>query len=256
MQKLLTTFCLLFFTFNLSLAQTNHNDLKDVNLKGNVKSFGQCFLEGVSISLKDHNKICRLGIGNTYSEKGFLVSSNSISYNTTSVEMKYYYDANGVLNSTDRYYPGKKMSQSFLITVKQDADKNEVSNWFYEKNILQSKTVFVRDDKGNLIVQQNYGVDGKLNIEKRYEYDSNNYRIKESFWSVSPPGYLEKPTFESVVTYKNDELGNPIIKIDSASKENTTYTYQYDSIGNWLLRTSYNDKGEVNQIAEQYFEYY
>lgn len=256
MQKLLTIFCLLFFTFNISLAQTKHNDLRDVNLKGDVKLFGQCFLEGISVPVNDSNKICRSGIGNTYNEKGFLVSFNSISYNATIVEIKYHYNAKGILGNTDYYYPEKKMSQSFLISVKQDTAKNEVSHWFYEGSILQSKTVFIRDDKGNLIVQQNYGIDGKLNIEKRFEYDSDNYRIKESFWSISPSGYFEQPTFKSVVTYKNDERGNPIVKTDSASGEKTTYTYQYDSVGNWLLRTSYDDKQEVKQITEQYFEYY
>ena len=256
MQIFFTTTCLLFFTFNIGLAQTNHNDLKDVNLKGDVKTFGQCFLEGVSISPKDNNKICQMGIGNTYNEKGFLLSFNSVSYNAKVLEIKYYYDADGILNASDYYYPATKKSQSFLITVKQDADKNEVSYWFYEGGVLQSRTVFIRDEKGNLVGHVNYGKDEELNMEKHYEYDSNNYRIKESFWSVSPPGYLDQPILKSVVTYKNDEFGNPIMKINSSRKETTTYTYKYDSNGNWLLRTSYNDKGEINQIAEQYFEYY
>ena len=256
MQTFFTTTCLLFFTFNISLAQTNHNDLKDVNLKGNVKSFGQCFLEGTAMPLVDNNKICQSGIGNMYNEKGFLLSSNSVSYNAKVFEIKYYYDTDGVLNASDYYYPGTKMSQSFLITVKHDTTKNEVSYWFYEGSVLQSKTVFIRDEKGNLVVHMNYGKDEKLNMEKHYEYDAGNYRIKESFWSISPAGYLDKPILKSVVTYKNDEFGNPVMKTNSSSKETTTYTYKYDNNGNWLLRTSYNDKGEINQIAEQYFEYY
>ncbi|MGE6354487.1 hypothetical protein ACQKCJ_11520 [Flavobacterium sp. NPDC079362] len=256
MQALLTTFCFLFFTYNLSLAQTNHNDLKDVNLKGSVKSFGKCLLEGTSIPLAVENKICRMGIGNTYNEKGFLISSNSISYNASIVEINYHYNTKGDLSATDYYYPEKKTSNSYLVTVKYDSAKNEVSYWFYWENILQSKTIFIRDNKGNLIVEQNYDANGKLNTEKRYEYDVDNYKIKESFWSIRPPGYLDKPTFESVVTYHNDERGNPVIKIDSASKEKTTYVYQYDNVGNWLLCTAYNDKGQIKQVTEQYFEYY
>lgn len=255
MQALFTTFCLLFFIFNVSLAQTN-NDLKDANLKGNVKSFGKCFLEGSSIPIKEDDKTCRTGIGNTYNEKGFLISSRSISYNVSIVAIEYHYNAKENLSAVDYYYPEKKTSKSSLVTVEYDSAKNEVHYLFYQENILQSKTVFIRDDKGNLIVEQNYDANGKLNIEKHFEYDADNYRIKESFWSVSPPGYLHKTTFESVAAYQNDKHGNPIVKTDVASKEKTTYIYHYDSVGNWLQCISYNEKGEVKQIAEQYFEYY
>lgn len=256
MRTLFTTFYLLLFSFNLLTAQTKYNDLTDVNLKGNIKLFGQCFLEGISKPVNDNKKICKTGIGNTYNEKGFLISSRSISYNTTVLEIEYHYNNTGNLTATDYYYPEKKSTKSFHVTKNNVTAKNEMTYLFYEQDSLKSKTIYVRDNKGNLILQQNYGTDSKLNLERRYEYDSNNYRIKQSYWLMNVSGYSKKSTLESIITYQNDHYGNPVSEIDSLTKKRSTHTYTYDKTGNWLVRTSYNDKGEIKQITEQYFEYY
>ncbi|AWG25580.1 hypothetical protein [Flavobacterium kingsejongi] len=254
MKIVFASFYLFFFTFNASHAQSN--DLTDVNLKGKVKYFVECFLEGNSIEDSDINKMCRMGIGNTYNEKGFLISSIFISYNERVSETQYHYDSKGQFSTTVQTNLETQETKSYKVHISYNTERKEKTLSFYQSDSLKFQTIYTRDKNGNILTDKRFDATGMLTSAKEYVYDNQHYIIKESNEGFYPIKNVGNNSFKNENVYTNDKYGNPITVIDSITGNTTTHSYTYDSIGNWLTRTATDNKGQIKEIMGRDFEYY
>ena len=144
--------------------------------------------------------------------RGGTVSKTTFIYNDKAQvirEVKY----NGEFHA-DYFYD----SQGRLIETKG----------FYGKDTLVSRFVYTYNDKGQMIKWARQG--GGLDFERTYTYTAQGKVASETRGS-QPGDYYRQ------VVYLYDDRGNVIERKEyneEGLEERTTYTYEFDSAGNWI----------------------
>lgn len=155
----------------------------------------------------------------------------------------------------------------------------------YNKNTQQidlKKRTLAHDNNGLVKQQQLFNSKGEETVIKNYEYDTKGRLISEIL--VSPDN--GKVILKEIISYdesnhlktrklisksqgtmtfvsKLNDKGLPISEksyqgeasLDSTPMQKTTYSYQYDTHGNWIKRTSTTD-GTATQISTRTITYF
>lgn len=219
----LTLFLMIFFCSTM-LGQKN--DLKKLNLNGNVKSireFSSITIENFGDIQKDKAK---LSYYNIYSNNGNKIEDNR-------------YNSDGSLN--------KK------FTYKYDSTGNRIEqNQFTSDDSLIRKITYKHDKQGNIIEDNSYTPDGNLDKKFTYKYNNKGNRIENSIFTSQ--GNLDKKFI-----YKYDDKGNVIeencYSSDGSLLSKDTYKYEYDNHQNWNRQTGFEDE-KPKYIIEREIEYY
>ena len=130
--------------------------------------------------------------------------------------------------------------------------KFDANGRLIEKTSFSTREVYTYDDNGNMISSTTYsGTNTSPSSQLRYEYDADGHKISQTNYSGA--GNIASNTPSSQTRYIYD--GNNVIERYYSSTENISNNtpsqsyilLEYDSAGNVLSRTSYNNNGEATE---------
>jgi hypothetical protein len=225
-------------------------DLEQANIKGRVAklvtetykvdSLGQVGeLESVSIEIFN-----KLGYTSTDTAQDFIEKSEVVNF--------LVYNKNGSLSSMSTFENGKKQSIMLLnyddgkCIVMEIYDSNDKLESYYS-NIQQN-------DFGLLSSLNNYDTNGKLTMSYANDYDSI-YQIRAT--AKDSIGML---TSEVKIQLTEKKYQENMLEVtyftDSTIKNYLSYKYEsWDTMGNWIRQTVFNDKGKVIKFVNRIFSY-
>jgi uncharacterized protein YkuJ len=225
-------------------------DLEQVNINGNVTklvtetyqidSLGQLRkLESVTIEIFDE-------LGNTITD----TTKNLIEKNEV-VEFLLF-NKNGSLSSSSTFENGTKQSK---LLLKYDDSKCIAMEIYDSKDKLESYYDNIQQNKFGLLLSLNsYHPDGKLIMSFVNDYDSI-YQI--SGITKDSTGVL---TSEVKIHLTDKKYPENMLEVtyfkDSTVKNYLSYKYEsWDTAGNWIQQTIFNDKGQPVKMVKRIFSY-
>ena len=225
-------------------------DLEQVNIKGNVTklvtetynvdSLGELGkLESVTIEIFDE-----LGYTITDTTKNFIEKSEVVEF--------LIFNKNGSLSSSSTYENGKKQSKMLLKYESSKCiaieiyDSNDKLESYYD-NIQQTEF-------GLLANMNNYDTNGKLTMLYENVYDSI-YLISANAKDSS--GIL---TSQVKIQLTDKKYPDNMLEVtyfkDSTVKKYLSYKYEsWDTAGNWIQQTIFNDKRLPEKMVKRIFSY-
>ena len=251
------------------------NDLKEANLKGQVKStttFQDIPEDEIVVGSKKEIKIYDIH-GNLLEEKNESFITRKIESIDNETIEKYYLDNNKL---------------SFTKKTIQKFDKN---NRIIEEEIFSDsklsdgydKITYQYDTKNNLTKEESFDKSGKLNWSHEYSYNLANKLTKEirvvncedcvkeiiiydvnKNTSVSNMYHNNAPTIVFCTTITKYNSNNDVIEETKKmyydpnvlGLEQTLYfNYRYDKFNNWITKTE-RFEGEVKNIIHREISYY
>jgi TonB family protein len=192
--------------------------------------------------LYEYNSVGNLQEVNEYSQDGGLEWKTLYKYNTrASLQEKSIYDSEGALKSLSKYSydsNGKCLGLVF----------NSSNGKHYEK--YDSRGLLLESRHGGDTTRYTYDSEGIL-VEKVYRSNSEYnhvYDIKDE--------YGRSPVYNRSVT-KYDHKGNQIELCKYNYKKllsKKIYTYEYDSAGNWIEKSEYDESPNRLKRLESFIE--
>jgi hypothetical protein len=184
------------------------------------------------------------------------------SFMSEKVKISYFYDNDGNLKEKKYYDTSGKMDRHFYF--KCDKSGKIIEEKRYQFNLSDDviRTMEYFYNENNRLIQiDNIGADNVISSSEYFEYDTSGYLIMNKDFGE----YL----------YENDDQGNPLIKylIESDGSKTITYegkfndinllveekmyfhgnfagtfyySYELDSIGNWISRKKYFSDNTTN----------
>lgn len=215
-----------------------------------------------------------------YNEKGFRVEE-FWSFNEEISHRVYNYDEDGKCVESITYNQDKTIKDSGKF--RYDKNGNIQDETFYDSaNNLISKYTYTTDKNGNIIEQLEFNQDEELEVSHSLKYNSSSLEIEhitcfyengnrmfttQTFEYNSDGKMTESVLYDDaknelsrwVYTY-NDQLSLISEEVFDASEsltEKRTYTYEYDSVGNWTTRIAYNGTtNDAQVITVRKIEYF
>jgi len=245
------------------LAAQSQTDKIESGLIGAVRSIvteSGTWLPGSSVLLQ----------GRKFDGKGNVTESKVAFYEAESKQSEgglttiYENDANGNPRAAKSLTISGEMQETRRYLYDERANLIELT--LYDKNDnLRSKDIHAYDPKGNRIETKFFGHDGSLRSMAVYAYDSNRNMTSMSFYMpcISQQDCkLEHKTahvfeqgkqIETRIYTADGKLGERstyayntnrqekeqiIYDPDGSIREKETYSYEYDSVGNWIKKTT------------------
>jgi len=228
-----------FIILFTSCSSNNNSDLRQTNLKGNVKSVEE-LLYNATEKDGDITKGEQINLKYTsYNRDGNLIKFFD---KQSDINIIFRYDSKGNKIEEKDYYTSKGNLKS-KVSIKNNSDGKKIEESYfnpqgglYAKNIFRydskgnkieviesnseespsSKDLFKYNDKGYLIEELHYNSEGNLSTRYTYKYDINN--LIESNW------YKGDGKLDMKIINKYDSKGNKIEDKTYDSKGNITST--------------------------------
>lgn len=246
-------------------------DLGKADLKGNVKSIAEY---AYSLELQD-GELVEEPI--RFDDERGTVDYTESYYNTDGMLEKYRAIWDMYMN-TDTYVYEKGLLKEIKHTFNAERHP-EVTRFTYndKKQLIEmsenlngniSNTFYAYDAKGNMISdgEYEYIYDGKGRLKKKYSkhykkeifsYDKSGKEKEYLIEFSDPTGYYDDSYAEYSVKY--DKQGRIIEKnkknITDGTRTIYKYTYEDDSNGNWVVRTTYIDD-KISTRTKRNIKYY
>lgn len=195
-------------------------------------------------------------------------------FSVNTLTITYHYNQNGYIASTEAGNIQSKYhyNHNHLLT---DIETEYFQNGSKVKWVLSR---YQYDQKGNQVEEKTFGIDGVLSSKTLNTFDSNNRLIEAKTFGANDillmvSNFDTQGIRTTTTTYdmngqvistseiKNDDNGN-IVYIKTLSNVNgirneniVTYTYQYDTQGNWIRQTQ-NSNGIEVIIIKREITYY
>ena len=226
------------------------NDLEQVNIKGHVTklvtetygvdSVGQIGkLESTTIEIFSKN-------GNTITDTTWdLMETNVIVENLL-------FNENGFLSSLSHFENGKLQSK---MVLKYENSKCIAMEIYDSNDKLESYHDNIRQTKFWLLSSlDSYDANGKLTMSYVNKYDSI-YQIRAT--AKDSIGML---TSEVKIQLTDKKYPKNMLEVtyfkDSTTKSYFSYEYEsWDTMGNWIRQTVFNDKGKAIKFVNRIFSY-
>lgn len=241
------------------------SDLETMSLKGHVSKISEMqwsvvekFGEIEKEDLQDSSIDSLNTDGNIINQ----YSSSSIDSTLYKSKKYYTYDDNGLMisykgTSSDSSWTNdnhKTSKSNFSGTFKYNSDKFPIETDAFDEGKFVSKSKYEYDDNNLLKSEISYKSSGEI-VDKNV-YKRNASGLPGEIDSYGPTGNIEY-----VIKYKYD-ADNRVVENATDNKKFdikglTTYKYSRpDDHGNWLTRTSYDEKGAPISITERKIAYY
>ena len=226
------------------------NDLEQTNIKGHVTklvtetyaadSSGQIGkLELVTVEIFDK-------LGNTITDTAKYLLENNV------VVEFLTFNKNGSLSSSSTFENGKKLSS---MVLKYD-DGNCIAAEIYDSNgKLERYWANIKQTKfGLLSGLDSYDANGKFTMSYTNEYDSI-YLLR-----ATAKDSIGRHTSEVKIHLTNKKYNETVLEVsyfrDSTVQKHFTYKYTgWDTAGNWIHQTVFDDKGRALKMAKRFFTY-
>ena len=276
------------FSLSSTFAQTENrtdvqNHLKDLRLKGDVKTFKITPYKVVDYFGKivkgDKQDFWTGDVVVVFDEKGYKIETNR--YNKVgqlSQKVIYKYDEQGKRIVRDVYNSFGKIQMKYMY-VYDDRGSKTAYNSYTPTGKLHDTYQYLNDDKGRMIQELWTKSDKTFGLKYTFEYDAKGQVTKTCQYTK------DANTLDNCTAYKYDKSGNiveleifksngdlkrkQVIKYDNKGNEinvrnfdengnfidERNYKYQYDEKGNWVERIEYiNDFPKA--LIEREFIYY
>jgi uncharacterized caspase-like protein len=181
-------------------------------------------------------------------------------------QIEYEYDTNPYYYLAKEFNVEGRNTYNYKI---EELENGKIEVWLGEEGSLTKKIY----EKGNIILEQNFDVDGKPREDKddgiaryEYNYDEKGNKILEQKFGADGKPKEDRDGFARY-EYKYDEKGNEILAqkfgADGKPKEDTIgfarYESKYDEKGNEILAQKFGadgkPKGDHNGIARYEYKY-
>jgi len=233
---------IILFTFSGCEKPKKNNDLKRLNLSGNVKSI-----------IETKNRVTKPddSLNRDLSKVIYIVHFNKQGFKT--LESREY--VNNIINSKIKYnYPNDSTVVQLMfdsqdsLQVKSIYTNNEKYDpicieVFDSQDSLQAKGDYFYNSEGLLTNFLSYDHEGDQINKEKYSYDVHGNLIMKHI--------IENYGESFKYGYKNDSLGNmielTIYKNDSLFSQKSSYSYEFDSQGNWIRRIEFVNGNEYEQ---------
>ncbi len=266
----------LFFCFLIPNWHFPKNDLQKLNLKNNIVSISQRIYTAKQVDGIIHKKYIKedplenwdLVFNNKgfISEKKCFYSDNSLIFyyeyqykqknkitgrkmydaqNYLLEHLQYVYDEFGVLAAQSTYKGDNSLLVRYVYeySTKKQLIKSSV-HAPYPSIYTTSFYTFDYNKKNELICQKTYNKNEQLYQTDSFWYDQNGFEKRHKIISHND-GF----NFNSYSKY--DPLGNLITyKAPAQNEPLTSYTYQFDSLGNWTQKLHFKN-GKLTDIHER-----
>ncbi len=226
---------------DLEQANIRGNVIKLVTETYNVDSLGQIGkLELVTIEIFDE-------LGNTITDttKDLIEGDEIVEF--------LIFNKNGSLSSSSTFENGKKQSKMIL---KYDSSGNCIAIEVYNSNDkLESYYENIQQNKFGLLLGMNcYDINGKLTVSYKNGYDSI-YQI-----SATAKDSIGILTSEVKIHLTSKKYPENMLEVayfkDSTSKKYFSYKYEsWDTAGNWIQQTIFNDNKKPIKMVKRIFTY-
>lgn len=259
MKKLLFLLCAstLFIACNNADKKTadaaKNTDLIQQNLKGKVQRFEE---SSSTIDSTGTSKADSTSFANEFDEKG---------YQTSYVQK----DINGKVkeNQTITHYEGGqtkdviikngegKQTMKWEISIDSIGKYNGAKIYDSTGKVSSIWKALDENEYGQVIKGTEYKENGSLKSSFSSVYDGAHYT---GGWGKDSAG---KETFHSSITLNDkgdaSEESTTTVTKDTSKTEKFTYKYdKYDDKGNWIQRTTYNEKGKPVKLTKRIVTYY
>ena len=124
------------------------------------------------------------------------------------VRFVHKYDLSGNNTEDVHYIADGSIYAKFMKTYDEKGNQKELTAYKADKTI-DYREVYTNDKQGNMIELLNYKSDGSLEDRKTYAYNEKGYETETAVY-------------------------NP----DGSMREKKTYAYEFDSIGNWIKKST------------------
>jgi hypothetical protein len=203
-----------------------NNDLNKQNLKGRVHRVTETLYTASEMKFGEISKIDKMQ------------------------EFIYLYNERGYITENSMTNPFS--SKFYKTTYKYNNSENlvEECSFIPEKDVPESRTTNIYNDKSLMKETICYGTDGTLNYRYLYKYDNKGKKLQDD--AFNSEGKLLKK-----VIYKNDDSENLIeeCSYSAEGKLRRKITYKYDEMKNQIEMCSYNNDGELYcKSSTKYFE--
>lgn len=145
----------------------------------------------------------------------------------------YSYDDQGHPLQTVKYRSDDSEEIKWVYAYDSNGNENEAK--YYVAGIIKARYVREHDERGNVITIVAYKKDGSKEYIGRTRYDTKNRRTEELVYN--PNGLVERRR-----TYAYDSRDNVFEKkvflANGSVLEKELYDYEFDSVGNWIKRTT------------------
>lgn len=199
-----------------------NNDLKQMGLKGNIKS----------ITTQDMFRSNKSGVWTEWVKAaGGVTHFNSNGNKTEFQQLKA--DGSLILKTTFTYQLATK--------------KIEVAD--FDKDLKPTtKTIFTLNDKGQQSEEVQYSSEGKLGLRRTYEYDEKGNNIKQTQFRADG-------SLASTKAFVYDSKGN-VTKLTQEYQGSpaSTKKFVYNESGQLIEEISYDDKGNIDFRFERSYD--
>ncbi len=254
-QFFLVSTCFFLFACNgnkeQKAAETPKNiEILSLNLKGKVKQ-----TEETTTTIDSLNK-------STIDSMVSVLVFDSIGYQTESYtkdasgkrvyEQIYKHNPDGSIAEFQNLKNGKMVSH--LVTEMKDGKYTGAKNYDSSDKQDAYYTDLVNTDYGQVSSGKQHFMDGRVKSTFSSKYKGPLYIGGSSTDSTGKTDYTGTVTL--------DDNGNPISESTTtmvngvAKTETSTFKYELDEKGNWITRTTINDKGKPTKITKRVITYY
>lgn len=185
----------------------------------------------------------------TYDKNNQTLSAILIDKDNEILDSTYYvYDSKG--NNKEYYHYDSQGKLTYKLLEKHDRKGNCTQQKLIDSdNLIKQYTNCYYKGK-NLVCDSSFGTNNNLRMYSNYSYDKDDNLIKQTIYN--PDGNINS---QGIYYYNsNQDMIKSITKVPKTADVVYTFTYQYDSQGNWIQKiTSLN--GEVILLTIRQIEY-
>jgi hypothetical protein len=212
-----------------------------------------------SMHVYDGNGNCVEAIGVNHDGSKFI---NRILYDSSGREIeRHFLNANGTMTARSlSFYDDKGQKIETLVYCPLQT-LNHILNFAYDDSgnlieetlhypslSIRNRTVIVRDNRGNETGRNTYSIDGALTRQDFYTYDEKGRQASYIVQNES-----KVPVIHWTHTYneRGDRKENFVYNREGALYLKETFSYEFDSVGNWVKKRVDIEKFKDGQTGKE-----
>lgn len=239
MKKIIITLITIIF---VGCNSDKDNSIKEMNLKGNIKSIKEIYFDGNEKFGEYVKEEWKYTIDYSFNEDGNIIERNSYYAPKNSIrdKTKYLYNDKNQIFEENKYDSSGNLESTYKYNYDEIGNKTEKISIQHNKIVSTEKYIY--DNKGKLQEMQYVLLDGSITLSEKYKYDINGLLIEKIEYCYGC-GYDESEVSSVINRYNNK---GQLIEICNANSNSTSVKRIYDNNGEKIKQINYYDDGTPN----------
>lgn len=239
MKKIIITLITIIF---VGCNSDKNNSIKEMNLKGNIKSIKEIYFDGNEKFGEYVKEEWKYTIDYSFNEDGNIIERNSYYAPKNSIrdKTKYLYNDKNQMFEENKYDSNGNLESTYKYNYDEIGNKTEKISIQHSK--IDSTEKYIYDNKGKLQEMQYVLLDGSITSSEKYKYDINGLLIEKIEYCYGC-GYDESEVSSVINRYNNK---GQLIEICNANSNSTSVKRIYDNNGEEIKQINYYDDGTPN----------